>query len=141
MFLERERKRDRDIISLILAENAYSTFVLFTFPHYISKKKKIIKEKTSSQVNHVKTILTFRDIKSMYFYGSEDFSKVNKVSSTTFSMLFALILWNFEIPLFPQISSGFVPANVQRVLGLTNIENVYPCKEKFVLIPGRFLRL
>lgn len=103
----REKERQRYNFSYFSRKRIFHVCTFYISTLHLEKKK-IIKEKTSSQVNHMKTILTFRDIKSMYFYGSEDFSKVNKVSSATFSMLFALILWNFEIPLFPQISSGFV---------------------------------
>ena len=80
MFLKRERERERekkDRISLTLAENAYSTCVHFyIFALHPESRKKGKEKKRVSQVNHVKTILTFRDIKSMYFYSSEDFSKV-----------------------------------------------------------------
>lgn len=129
MFLEREREREERWNLLYFSRKRIfrvCAFLHFRITSRVSKEKG--KGKTGSRVNHVKTILTFRDIKSMYFYGSEDFSKVNKVSSATFSMLLALILWNFEIPLFPQISSGF--ANVQCVLGLTNIDETYPCKKR-----------
>lgn len=131
MFLEREREREERWNLLYFSRKRIfrvCAFLHFRITSRVSKEKG--KGKTGSRVNHVKTILTFRDIKSMYFYGSEDFSKVNKVSSATFSMLLALILWNFEIPLFPQISSGFAPANVQCVLGLTNIDETYPCKKR-----------